>query len=136
MYFIQGKKSEYQNQWSFRSNMTQEDILCSWDDLDRAYEVRDMLATTPSVQYHLFQENPLDNNYALYSIDRGDGNFWKNNYCVMKYDDNTCCVHAGESIEFISDTNTVTGEVVYKTPDEGIDLLVFTNNNNFLPNMS
>ena len=46
------------------------------------------------------------------------------------------CTHAGESIEFISDTNTVTGEVVYKAPDKGIDLLVFTNNNLFLPNMS
>ena len=55
--------------------MTQEDILCSSEDLDRAYEVRDMLATTPSVQYHLFQENPLENGYALYCIDRDDGNF-------------------------------------------------------------
>lgn len=48
VYFIEGKKSEYRNQWSFRSNITQEDILCrSWDDMDRVDEVWDLLATTP-----------------------------------------------------------------------------------------
>ena len=54
--------------------MTQEDILtCEWDDLNRMYEVRDMLPSSPELHFHLFLENPLENGYYLFSIiDKGN----------------------------------------------------------------
>ena len=60
--FIGKKKSVYMNSYSFRSGLTQEDILAyHWDD-------EDLIATDPENQFHLFLENPLEYEYYLYSI--------------------------------------------------------------------
>ena len=51
------------------SGLTQEDVLAyHWEDADRMFEVRDILAISPEIQFHLFLENPLENGYYLYSI--------------------------------------------------------------------
>ena len=69
VYFIGKKKSVYRNSYSFRSGLTQEDILAyHWDDEDRMFEVRDLIATTPENQFYLYLENPLEYGYYLYSI--------------------------------------------------------------------
>ena len=66
---LEKKKSVYRNSYSFRSGLTQEDIIAyQWDDEYRMFEVRDLIASTPENQFHLFLENPLEYGYYLYSI--------------------------------------------------------------------
>ena len=62
--FLDEKKSVYREAYSFMSGMTQEDVLAyHWDDAERMFEVRDILASSPEIQFHLFLENPLENGY-------------------------------------------------------------------------
>ena len=52
--FVGVKKSAYRNEFSFRSGMSQEQILAyDWEDRDRMYEVRDNIATSPDIQFQL-----------------------------------------------------------------------------------
>lgn len=70
--FMGKKKSFYRNSYSFRSGLTQEDILAyQWDDEERMFEVRELIATSPENQFYLFLENPLEFEYNLYSITDG-----------------------------------------------------------------
>ena len=67
--FCERIQSRYRSTWLFRTGLTQEDILMErWDDVGRRHEVVDVLARTPHLQYHLFQENPLNHGYYLSTI--------------------------------------------------------------------
>ena len=56
-----------------------------WDDEDRMFKVRDLIATSPENQFHLFLENPLEYGYDLCSItDDGMLVIWFS--CVTAYD--------------------------------------------------
>ena len=54
----------YRNEFSFRSGMSQEEILAyDWDNQDRIYQVRNNTATTPDIQFQPYLENPLEYGY-------------------------------------------------------------------------
>ena len=66
-------QSEYSRKYSFKSGQSQEDIL-AWElteDIDKMYRVRDLVASSPGLNFRIFDKNPLHLGYHLYCIEQG-----------------------------------------------------------------
>lgn len=69
VFFTVPKKSKYRKEYSFACALKQPDILAytlEWDDCAQL-DVREVIEKCPS-PFHLFRDNPLENNCFLHSI--------------------------------------------------------------------
>ena len=69
--FIQRKYYEPAGKYTFRSGLTQEDIVCSHanDNVARMYEAQESIVAYPEAEFRLFPENPLHMGYFLDNIE-------------------------------------------------------------------
>ena len=69
--FIQRKYYKPAGKYTFRSGLTQEDIVCSHanDNVARIYEVQESIVAYPEAEFRLFPENPLHMGYFLDNIE-------------------------------------------------------------------
>ena len=69
--FIQRKYYEPAGKYTFRSGLTQEDVVCSHanDDVARMYEAQESIVAYPEAEFRLFPENPLHMGYFLDNIE-------------------------------------------------------------------
>ena len=72
VFFVVSRRSLYREAYSFRSGMSQEQVLAyDYDDIERMMNVRDVVETSPD-KPHLFHENLLEEDCFLGEIITGE----------------------------------------------------------------